>query len=103
MPMMQVPPAVRKEFEIRAPSAPQLELRLHWFGRALEARCGYIVRVERGQRGLEHVASIAYEMPLPRYGRRSRVPARADGAQSLLGASGADATARAGVSSVSRL
>lgn len=58
---------VRKEFDIRAPTAPQLELRLHWFGRALQARRGYIVRVERSRRGAEHVASIAYEMPLPRY------------------------------------
>lgn len=100
---MQVSPAVRKEFEIRAPSAPQLELRLHWFGRALEARRGHIVRVERVRRGLEHVASIAYEMPLPRYGRRSRVPALADGAQSLPGASGADVAAQPWVSIASRL
>jgi hypothetical protein len=63
---------VRKEFDIRAPSAPQLELRLHWFGRALEARRGYIVRVQRRRLRGEHVASIAYEMPLPRYGRRQR-------------------------------
>ena len=84
---MQEAPAVRKEFEIRAPSAPQLELRLHWFGRALEARCGYIVRVERARRGSEHVAAIAYEMPLPRYGRRSRLASRADGAQSFAGVS----------------
>lgn len=63
---------VRKEFDIRAPNAPQLELRLHWFGRALEARRGYIVRVKRRRHGGEHVASIAYEMPLPRYARRAR-------------------------------
>jgi len=63
---------VRKEIAIRAPNAPQLELRLHWFGRALEARCGYIVRLERRRHGREHVASIAYEMPLPHYGRRGR-------------------------------
>lgn len=63
---------VRKEFDIRAPNAPQLELRLHWFGRALEARHGYIVRVKRRRHQGEHVASIAYEMPLPRYGRRAR-------------------------------
>jgi hypothetical protein len=59
---------IRKEFDIRAPNAPQLELRLHWFGRALEARSGYIVRVKRRRHGAEHVASIAYEMPVPRYG-----------------------------------
>jgi hypothetical protein len=69
---MQFALPVRKEFAIRAPNAPQLELRLHWFGRALEARCGYIVRVERRRHGGEHVASIAYEMPLPHYGRRAR-------------------------------
>jgi hypothetical protein len=69
--MEQAPP-VRKEFDIRAPNAPQLELRLHWFGRALEARRGYIVRVKRRRHGDEHVASIAYEMPLPPYGRRAR-------------------------------
>jgi hypothetical protein len=63
---------VRKEFDIRASSAPQLELRLHWFGRALEARRGYIVQVKRRRHQGEHVASIAYEMPLPRYGRRNR-------------------------------
>ena len=96
---MQDAPAVRKEFEIRAPSAPQLELRLHWFGRALEARCGYIVRVERCRRGPEHVAAIAYEMPLPRYGRRSRLPARAEGSEARVSAvGGAEAlrTARSG-------
>jgi len=64
--------AIRKEFDIRAPNAPQLELRLHWFGRALEARHGYIVRVKRRRHQGEHVASIAYEMPLPRYGSRGR-------------------------------
>lgn len=63
---------IRKEFDIRAPSAPQLELRLHWFGRALEARRGHIVRVRRRRDDGEHVASIAYEMPLPRYAGRAR-------------------------------
>jgi len=63
---------VRKEVDLRAPSAPQLELRLRWFGHALEARRGYIVRLERRRHGGEHVASVAYEMPLPRYPRRGR-------------------------------
>jgi hypothetical protein len=72
MPSMQDALPVRKEFDLRAPSAPQLELRLRWFGHALEARRGYIVRLERRRHGGEHVASIAYEMPLPRYGRRGR-------------------------------
>jgi hypothetical protein len=73
MPSMQDALPVRKEFDLRAPSAPQLELRLRWFGHALEARRGYIVRLERRRHGGEHVASIAYEMPLPRYGRRARL------------------------------
>ena len=98
---MQEAHAVRKEFEIRAPSAPQLELRLHWFGRALEARCGYIVRVERRRRGPEHVASIAYEMPLPRYARRARLPALAEGGESLVGVGSAASAPQA--SSLSRL
>jgi hypothetical protein len=63
---------IRKEIDLRATSAPQLELRLRWFGHALEARRGYIVRIERRRLGAEHVASIAYEMPLPRYGRAAR-------------------------------
>lgn len=69
---------VRKQFNLRAESAPQLELRLRWFGHALEARCGYIVRLERRRHGGQHVASIAYEMPLPRYARRARPGAGAD-------------------------
>jgi hypothetical protein len=69
---MQAGLPIRKEFDIRAPNAPQLELRLRWFGVALEARSGYIVRVKRRRHGGEHVASIAYEMPLPRYARRAR-------------------------------
>lgn len=72
---MQDAVPVRKEFDIRAANAPQLELRLHWFGRALEARSGYIVRVERRRHCGEHVASIAYEMLLPRYARPPRRPA----------------------------
>jgi hypothetical protein len=64
---------VRKHFDISALSEPQLELRLHWFGRALAVRDGYIVDVKRRRSGAgEHVASIAYEMPLPRYPRRPR-------------------------------
>src|SRR5262245_32768414 len=60
--------SIRREFDIVASSQAQLELRLHWFGRALAVRRGAIVAVlrSRSERG-EHVASIAYEMPLPRY------------------------------------
>jgi hypothetical protein len=64
---------VRKHFDISALSEPQLELRLHWFGRALAVRRGYIVDVQRRRSGAgAHVASIAYELPLPHYPRRSR-------------------------------
>lgn len=59
---------IRKQFEIVAQNAPQLELRLHWFKGALRARDGYIVAVLRRQDPRGHqVASIAYEMPPPRY------------------------------------
>lgn len=60
--------SIRRQFDIVASSDSQLELRLHWFERALAVRRGVIVAVlrSRGGRG-EHVASIAYEMPLPRY------------------------------------
>ena len=94
---MQDAPPVRKELILRAPSAPHLELRLHWFGRALEARCGYIVRVERRRLGAEHVASIAYEMPLPGYGLGSRRPRRrpsADSGERQVTFGGADAAAQ---------
>ena len=95
---MQDAPPVRKELVLRAPNAPQLELRLHWFGRALEARCGYIVRVERRRLGAEHVASIAYEMPLPRYGlgsRRARRRPSVDGGERQVSFGGsADAAAQ---------
>jgi hypothetical protein len=57
---------VRKQFDISAASEPQLELRLRWFGHALEVRHGRIVDVQRRCRAPgEHVASIAYEVPLP--------------------------------------
>ncbi len=60
--------SIRRQFDIVASTESQLELRLHWFGRALAVRRGYIVGVLRSQRGSgQHVASIAYEMPLPRY------------------------------------
>jgi hypothetical protein len=67
--------AVRKQFDISAPSEPQLELRLHWFGRALDVRRGYILDVKRRRsRAGKHVASIAYELPLPEYPRGPRRP-----------------------------
>jgi hypothetical protein len=61
---------VRRHFDLSASSEPQLELRLHWFGRALEVRQGYIVAVQRRRSGRgKHVASIAYEVPLPEFPR----------------------------------
>lgn len=64
--------SVRRQFDIVAASEPQLELRLHWFGHALERRQGHIVNVSRRRAGGgQHVASIAYEMPLPEYRRRA--------------------------------
>ena len=64
---------VRRHVDISARTSAQLELRLHWFGRALAVRSGYIVAVHRrtcppGR----HLASIAYEMPLPQYARPPR-------------------------------
>lgn len=75
--------SIRRQFDIVASSESQLELRLHWFGRALAVRRGCIVAVLRSRREHgEHVASIAYEMPLPRYpkaprgdGQRQPIPA----------------------------
>lgn len=64
---------VRRHFDISAANEPQLELRLHWFGRALALRQGYILDVQRRRsRAGKHVASIAYEVPLPRFGRGGR-------------------------------
>jgi hypothetical protein len=64
---------VRRHVDISARTGAQLELRLHWFGRALAVRSGCIVAVHRrsSQQG-RHVASVAYEMPLPRYARPPR-------------------------------
>jgi hypothetical protein len=70
---------VRKQFNICARSEPQLELRLLWFGSALAVRDGYIVAVKRQRSGAgRHVASIAYEVPVPLCAPRPRrgVPAR---------------------------
>jgi hypothetical protein len=64
---------VRRHVDISAQTGAQLELRLLWFGRALAVRRGYIVTVDRhSSRPGRHVASIAYEMPLPSYARSAR-------------------------------
>ena len=64
---------VRRHVDISAQTGAQLELRLLWFGRALAVRSGYIVTVDRrSNESGRHVASIAYEMPLPSYVRPPR-------------------------------
>lgn len=64
---------IRKQIDICARSEPQLELRLHWFGSALAIRDGYIVAVKRQRSGADrHVASIAYEVPVPLCAPRPR-------------------------------
>jgi len=68
---------VRRHVDISAQSGAQLELRLLWFGRALAVRSGYIVTVDRrSNESGRHVASIAYEMPLPSYVRPARNASR---------------------------
>lgn len=62
--------SVRRQFDVSARSAPQLELRLHWFGLALAERRGHILAVQRSAlTSGKHVASVDYEVPLPAYGR----------------------------------
>jgi hypothetical protein len=64
---------VRRHTEISASSPAQLELRLHWFTRALAVRQGYIVAMLKRLSGTgRHVATIAYELPLPRFARPVR-------------------------------
>jgi hypothetical protein len=84
---------VRRHVDISARTGAQLELRLHWFGSALTVRSGYIVAVHRRscQSG-RHVASIAYEMPLPQYARpprKARAPLAPGIGHDELGNSGA--------------
>jgi len=80
---------VRRHVDISARTGAQLELRLHWFGRALAVRSGYIVAVHpRTCQPDRHVVSVAYEMPLPQYARRprkERAPLGPDTADSELG------------------
>ena len=64
---------IRKQFDICAHSEPQLELRLHWFGSALAVRQGHIIAIKREpSRAGRHVASIAYEVPVPLCAPRPR-------------------------------
>lgn len=61
---------VRRQVNISASSSAQLELRLHWFTRALAARGGYILApVQRRSGAGRHVATVAYEIQLPRFRR----------------------------------
>jgi hypothetical protein len=58
---------VRKHVNISARDSAQLELRLHWFARALAERQGYIVALLRRCNASGHqVATVSYELQLPR-------------------------------------
>lgn len=59
---------VRREVEIRAANAAQLQLRLHGFERALALRSGYIMTVQQRSTATgQHIASISYELTLPEW------------------------------------
>jgi hypothetical protein len=59
---------VRREVEIRADNAAQLQLRLHGFERALALRSGYIMTVQQRSTATgQHIASISYELTLPEW------------------------------------
>jgi hypothetical protein len=58
---------VRKHVNISARDSAQLELRLHWFARALAERQGYIVALlRRSNASGRQVATVSYELQLPR-------------------------------------
>src|SRR3954462_10014762 len=64
---------VRRHVNITARSGAQLELRLHWFTRALAVRGGYIVALLRRSTGAgRQAATVAYELPLPKFARAGR-------------------------------
>jgi hypothetical protein len=64
---------VRRHVNISARSGAQLELRLHWFTRALAVRGGYIIAMLRRSTGAgRQVATVAYELPLPKFARPGR-------------------------------
>jgi len=64
---------VRRHVNISARSGAQLELRLHWFTRALSIRGGYIIAtLRRWSEAGRHVATVAYELPLPKFARPAR-------------------------------
>ena len=71
--MMDEELPVRREVEIRADNAAQLQLRLHGFERALALRSGYIMTVEQRRTAEgQYIASIAYELTLPEWLPRAR-------------------------------
>jgi len=77
---------VRRQVNISARSSAQLELRLHWFSRALAVRGGYILGTLRRSRGAgRHLATVAYELPLPQFTRPGRAAALAQHAGSTRG------------------
>lgn len=58
---------IRRHVDISARDSAQLELRLHWFARALAARQGYIVALRRrASASGRQVATVSYELQLPR-------------------------------------
>jgi hypothetical protein len=58
---------IRKHVNISARDSAQLELRLHWFARALAEREGYIVALlRRPNASGRQVATVSYELHLPR-------------------------------------
>jgi hypothetical protein len=58
---------IRKHVNISARDSAQLELRLHWFARALAERQGYIVALlRRANASGRQVATVSYELQLPR-------------------------------------
>jgi len=73
---------VRRHVNISARSGAQLELRLHWFTRALSIRGGYIIAtLRRWSEAGRHVATVAYELPLPKFARPARGTEHARGAE----------------------
>jgi len=80
---------VRRHVNISARCSAQLDLRLHWFTRALALRGGYIIAMLRRPSGAgRQVATVAYEMPLPKFARPGRAVPAARHAGGSLGVVG---------------
>ena len=68
---------IRKQVNISARDSAQLELRLHWFARALAARQGYIVGLlRRAHSSGRQVATVSYELQLPHGAPPAAMPRR---------------------------